>query len=89
MIITFVSIGPGAIQLNLIPYLPHSAASDLQNILDLNFTILFIATFVVYCYSIPFFAVEIHDLVQNDQFSFLWHLVTHSKKNPLTYPVSV
>jgi hypothetical protein len=63
MIITFVSIGPGAIQLNLIPYLPHSAASDLQNIpvLDLNFTILFIATFVVYFYLITFCEVEIHN----------------------------
>lgn len=27
---TLVSIGPGAIQLNLIPYLPHSAAKDLN-----------------------------------------------------------
>ena len=59
MIITFVSIGPGAIQLNLIPYLPHSAASDLQNILDLYF-FNFIHSYI-YCYLILFFALEIHD----------------------------
>ena len=29
-VITFVSIGPGAMALNLIPYFPHSAASDLK-----------------------------------------------------------
>ena len=29
--VTLVSMGPGAIALNLIPYFPHSAASDLYH----------------------------------------------------------
>ena len=28
-LLTFVSMGPGAMALNLIPYLPHSATKDL------------------------------------------------------------
>ena len=40
MTFTLVSIGPGAIQLNLIPYLAHSDAKDLvieeQNILQIH-----------------------------------------------------
>ena len=35
-VITFVSIGPGAMALNLIPYFPHSAASDLKKNINLK-----------------------------------------------------
>ena len=35
-VITFVSIGPGAMALNLIPYFPHSAASDLKTNINLK-----------------------------------------------------
>ena len=35
-VLTFVSIGPGAMALNLIPYFPHSAASDLKTIINLK-----------------------------------------------------